>query len=218
MTEIYIAGALHTLCPQIHLRRTKNKMTMKKKRMFSLIALMLVGAHLFAGNWKASELGMAVLNKGNGIYKVVYEGETKGNIKIDIYDGAGTIVYSQRLKDLRGFICPLNFAGMDEGSYTVRVTHDRNRFEQTIDYSRVAARAFFVRAVPLADNRFAILSPNVNEYISVQIYNRSRELVCEYTEKATGNFGKVFNMSAVSSGPFTFVVSTEKGTRHSFTF
>jgi hypothetical protein len=60
---------------------------------------------------------MVVLNqKDGGIFKVIYAGIQTGKISLTIYDEANTLVFAETVSGVDGFIRPVNFSGMNEGT------------------------------------------------------------------------------------------------------
>jgi hypothetical protein len=56
---------------------------------------------------------VVVINqKESGIFKVIYEGVKAGKVTLKIYNETGSVLFSETLKNVDGFIRPVNFKAM----------------------------------------------------------------------------------------------------------
>src|SRR5271167_3605925 len=95
--------------------------TMKTKNVVlsALVAMMLVSVLAFSkepGNPK-----LAVISQKSGIFKVIYEGSKAEKVSMKIFNQQGTEVFAESIKDVKGFMRPINFEGMERGEYTLEI-------------------------------------------------------------------------------------------------
>src|SRR5690242_12927838 len=96
---------------------------MKKILALSASVLMctLVFGHGTDGPIKGSS-SVAVTNvTGSKLYKVYYKSDQVGKVKVSVLSENGSIIFSETLRKVNGFLRPYNFDGLPEGEYTIRV-------------------------------------------------------------------------------------------------
>jgi hypothetical protein len=110
---------------------TKTTNIMKTKSI--LLAVMTLGASIaFAANPNPQ---IAVIGqKKPGTFKVIYEGAKEGKIKMNIFDKSGSVIYSETIHGIRGFIRPVNFTGLEYGEYTIEIADAVGKQSQKISY------------------------------------------------------------------------------------
>src|SRR5688500_4011966 len=106
-------------------------------KMKSLIIAMLVvfsAGVVFAGE-DEPRTGFAVVSlKGSSVYKVIYKSENSGKVKLNIYDAGGSVIFTETLTGVNGFMVPLNFAGLAAGDYTIELIGAAGRKTERISY------------------------------------------------------------------------------------
>ena len=174
--------------------------------------LMSVSAMAFASG---PSFKVAVVNqKESGIFKIIYEGETKGDVKLNVLNSAGTVVYHETLKDVDNFMRPLNFGGMAYGEYSVELVDNTGKKVQVINYATPATGTVGnVRVSKTAEAGkylLAVANAGVSE-MNVKIYDGASELVHSQTVSVNGSLGLIYNLKKISGEP-TFTVTDKAGT------
>lgn len=154
---------------------------------------------------------MVVLNQKDGsIFKVIYAGAQAGKISLNIYDEANTLVFTETVNGVGGFIRPLNFSGMDAGAYTIEVADASGKQVQKIDYIKESpVNAIHLKKIE-GDSKYLLSVANTNEVINVRIFDGANNLVHSQDVTVAGNFGTVYNLKNVVGTP-TFEVTNQAG-------
>ena len=181
----------------------------------SLLLAVLLSTSLLTFASEPGKFKVAVVNqKELGIFKVIYEGENKGNVKLNVLSIDGSIVYHETIKNIDGFVLPLNFNGMAQGEYTVEIVDNTGKISQKLSYLTGAASASNVRISKIEEGKylFAIASKGSDE-VNVKIYDGASELVHNETLTINGDLGLVYNLQKISGEP-TFAITDKAGIVH----
>ena len=182
-----------------------------KTKSLMLAALVMFSALTALARDDPNNTGLFVISGKSGVYKLIYEGEKPSALNLTIFNNQGKVVYSETVRNLKGFIRPVNFKGMAAGTYTIQVKSADQKMEAVVEYSPESAKAA-VSSKAVDANKFAIMIANQGqETFEVKIYDGESNLVSSYRETVTGSFGKIFNMSHVKSNAFTFEVYNTAG-------
>ncbi len=154
---------------------------------------------------------MVVLNqKDGGIFKVIYAGAQAGKISLNIYDAANTLVFTETVNGVEGFIRPVNFSGMEAGVYTIEVADASGKQIQKIDYKKESK----VNSIHIAkvgnEDKYLLAVANTNEVINVRIFDGSNNMVHNQDVTVAGNVGLVYNLKNVVGTP-TFEITNQAG-------
>ena len=182
-----------------------------KTRRLVLAAMVAVfaTASAFAGEPTNSKL--VVINPRHGVYKVIYEGVKPGKVSMKISDARGNQVFSQTLRQIGGFILPVNFEGMEEGAYSVAITDETGTLVQSINYraNHVFKNVFITKTAEEGKYLLAVSSKEP-QVINIRITDGENNIVREEQVTVKGNFGVVYNLKKVNGTP-GFEVTDEKG-------
>jgi len=183
-------------------------MNMKTKSV--LLAVMMSASVVFAsepGNFKVSILNQ----KESGIFKLIYEGEKSGNVKLNILDDAGVVIYRETIKNVESFTRPINFNGMNYGEYTIEIVDNSGKKVQKVTYSNATA-VNNVRITKTGEEGKYLLSVmnEGSDKVNVKIYDGASELVHDQTMTINGNYGVVYNLQKISGEP-TFTITDNSG-------
>ena len=175
-----------------------------------LLAVMMSASVVFAsepGNFKVSILNQ----KESGIFKLIYEGEKSGNVKLNILDDAGVVIYRETIKDVASFTRPINFNGMNYGEYTIELVDNSGKKVQKVTYSNATA-VNNVRITKTGEEGKYLLSVmnEGSDKVNVKIYDGASELVHDQTMTINGNYGVVYNLQKISGEP-TFTITDNSG-------
>jgi len=159
-----------------------------------------------------SEAAMAVVSvKGSEVVKVIYKGVTAGKVKVNVYNAASKVVFSESRSTVEGFILPLNFTGLDAGQYTVEIIDAVGVKSEKIQYQPTVATTNVHVSKLNAEGKFLLsVAKNTDENISVKIYDENNNLVHSSAKKVAGDFAQVFTFSNFS-GAYTVEVTNERG-------
>ncbi|HEY9008589.1 hypothetical protein [Ohtaekwangia sp.] len=186
-----------------------------KTRSLFIAALVVVSATVAAlGKEEPSNKGLAVVPvKGAEVFKVIYKAENAGKIKLNIYNTNSEIVFTETINGTDGFICPLNFSGLQAGEYTIELIDATGKRTEKINYKPVDASAKNVHISKVAneDGKFLVsVSATGAEQINVKIYDAANNLVHSENKSIEGNFAQLYTVKNVS-GSLTFEVTDKAG-------
>jgi hypothetical protein len=95
-----------------------------KTKSLLLTALFVISA-LATGFGKedpAMKKGLAVVSvRGTDVFKIFYQGERAGKVKLNVYNTESELVFSESFVRTERFVRPLNFAGLQAGEYTIEL-------------------------------------------------------------------------------------------------
>src|SRR5258708_3274653 len=81
---------------------------------------------------------VVVVNQTNSeVFRVIYEGVTAGKVTLKIYDNNSNVIFSETTKGLLKFMRPLNFAGLEQGEYSIEITDETGTQIQKVNYTTV---------------------------------------------------------------------------------
>lgn len=205
---------LTCLSPYICNSQTILKLAMKTNSIFVTALFVLgVSASVFA-NKPGDEYGLAAFPlKESSVYKVVYESENAGKIRLNIYDEANTRIFSHMVEG-RGFIQPLNFQGLQAGVYTVEIVNGKSRETIKINHAPRIEPSSFVHITKLLnqDGKFLVSVAKGRaadeENISLQIFQDDK-LIYNERNKLADDFAKIYAVKP--SGNVTISVTDKNG-------
>jgi len=191
----------------------KTKKTMKTRSLF-IAALVVMSAVVSAiGKEEPSKAGLAVVPvKGKEVFKVIYKGENVGKVKLNIYNVMGSVVFSETINNVDGFIRPLNFNGLESGDYTVELIDAAGKRVEKISYlPKVSTFEKNVRVIKMEESKFIVSVANTGtEVVNVKIYDAANNLVHSESKEISGNFAQVYSIKNITPG-FTFEVADSAG-------
>lgn len=183
---------------------------MKTRTIVSTVAVLLLsGTMLLAG---PVDPKVVVINqKGSGTFKVIYEGEQKGDVNVAIYSKDGKQVFAETIKQVDGFIRPLNFSGMTPGEYTIQITDKGGKAIQTVSYlTETAVNKVHVAKISGDDKYLLSVPGETHGEINVKIYDGLNNLVHNQNIVVDKDYGLVYNLKQVAGVP-TFEVTDKTG-------
>lgn len=187
-----------------------------KTKSLVLAALVTVSAAVSAiGKDVPSNAGLAVVPmKGSEIFKVIYKGENAGRVKLNIYNAASSMIFSETINVTDGFIAPLNFAGMEPGEYTLELVDNTGAKKvEKVKYLTApsSAKNVHVSRISKETGKFLVaVSNNGSEKINVRIYDGANNLVHSESREVKGDFAQLYTVKNVT-GALTFEVSDDAG-------
>jgi len=179
-----------------------------------LLAVMMMSASLVAlANEPGNPRVRVVNQKESGIYRLIYAGGKSGDVKLNILDNAGKVLFQETIKDTEGFIRSLNFKGATPGEYTVKIENDGITEYSKVSYleeGKQASNYLHVAKIEKAGKYLFTVTQAINESIQMKIYDGLGNLVHEDMQKVNGSYGVVYNLKNVSGTP-TFEVTDKAG-------
>lgn len=187
-----------------------------KIRSLFIAALVVVSANVMALGKEepANNKGLAVVPvKGAEVFKVIYKAENAGKIKLNIYNTKSELVFTETFTGTDGFICPLNFSGLQFGEYTIELIDATGKRTEKVNYQPASASPKNVHISKLANENGKFLvsvSSTGSEQINVKIYDAANNLVHSENKTVDGNFAQLYTVKNVT-GSLTFEVTDKAG-------
>ena len=193
---------------------------MKIRTLF--LAALFVGsaAVAVAGKEDPRKTGMAVIPvKGSETYKVVYQGETTGKVKLNVYNASGAVVLSQSITGYNGFILPLNFSGLQSGEYSVEIIDAAGKKTEKIVYQpNKNIKNIHIAKIAGSEAKYLVSIANGgNEVISLRIFDSANNLLYSEDTAIRGDFAQLFNLGKVAPG-YRFEITDKTGTTKTIRF
>lgn len=178
-----------------------------------LLAVMMMGASLVAlANEPGNPRVRIVNQKESGIYRLIYAGSQSENVKLNILNNEGQILFNETIKSKEGFIRSLNFTRVEPGEYTVTIENDGITEVTKVSYMIAATPTIHVHVAKVnEEGRYLFtVSNSADESINVKIYDGVSNLVHDEMLKVNGSYGVVYNLKNVAGNP-TFEVTNKTG-------
>lgn len=181
-----------------------------KANLFVTALIVLISATADAKSPDSSRVAV-ISQKNTGTFKVIYEGEKPGDVRMTILNENKEIVFAETTKNVNGFMRNVNFAGMNPGEYTFEITDGSGKqiqkvvyatetFPKSVRVSRTAEQGKYLLAV----------TNSRSQQINVRIFDGSDNLVHSQDLKVNGDLKLVYNLKNVSGVP-TFEVTDMAG-------
>ena len=184
-----------------------------KKTLSILAAITIFSTALFANNIDNpnAATGMAIMKNGTTV-KLFYKGTKQTDVKVSIYNAANTLVYSETIKNVDGFVRPYNFTNLEEGEYLIELLGENGRQVERVIYKlgkvQKLANVMHVTGEP---NKYILTVANKGQdVLTIKIYGDKGVLLYSKTEEVNGDFAQVYNLDKYNGG-LTFEVSDSKG-------
>jgi hypothetical protein len=185
---------------------------MKTKSLFIAVVAMVVSLSAFGNEEPSNSKGLAVVPvKGSEIFKVIYKGEAAGKVKLNIYNQASELVFSESINGMDGFIRPLNFTGLEAGQYTFELIDATGKKVEKVDY-KPATSLKFVHISKLSEQgKFLVaVSGTGKEVVDVKIYDAANNLLHAESKTIDGSYAQVYSVKNIN-GAVTFQVTNSVG-------
>ena len=115
---------------------------MKTNTLF-IAALFIISASLsaFAKDEPSPSKGLTVTSvRGTEVFKISYQGQRTGKVKLLIYNTESEVVYSESFKNTESFVRPMNFAALSAGEYTIELIDRNGKETEKLQLNRAASR------------------------------------------------------------------------------
>jgi hypothetical protein len=181
-----------------------------KARSFITAMFVLAGTMAFAFGPISPRI-VVISQKNSGMFKVIYEGEKTGHVKMNILDTKGRVIFSETTESSGGFIRPVNFGGMQPGEYTIEVIDGKGKQIEKLNYTSVnSVKDVHISKISRDGKYLLAASPKGTEEINVRIYDGENNLVHNENLTISGEFGLVYNLKNIAGVP-TFEVTDKTG-------
>lgn len=185
---------------------------MKTKSLF-FAGLVLASTVAFAAGKNEPRTGMVIVPvKGSEVFKVIYKGEATGKVKLNIYNENARVIMTETFNSVDGFICPLNFAGLEPGGYTIELVDvTGKKFEEVITLSKKADKYVHISRIN-GESKYLLSVANITstDQVNVKIFDGRNNLIHSETKALNGDFAQVYKLDGESSS-YTFEVSDNSG-------
>ena len=184
-----------------------------KTTSFLAAFLVLVGTSAFANG--PGDPRMTVINqKETSLFKVIYEGDAIGRVRLTIFNRHNEIVFED-VKKSDGFIRKVNFAGMEFGEYTIQIADQNGKQTRTVVYGikTSSVKDVTVSKMPEDGKYLLAVTNNSPEQIHLNIFDGSNNLVHSEDMTIDGKLKLVYNLKNVEGIP-TFQVTDQTGNVH----
>lgn len=166
-----------------------------------------------------------VIGQKPGTFKVIYKAEQASNVKMNIINSVGRVIYTETMSRVSGFIRPVNLTGLEFGEYVIQLDNGKEKQSQKVVYSNPVAD---VKTLPAVANEKEVanmvhvarmnesgmyllgIANAPGEKINVKIYDGELNLVHNRTVKLDRDYAVVYNLKQVDGTP-TFEVSDANG-------
>jgi hypothetical protein len=190
---------------------------MKTKALFFAL---LIAVSTTAFGFDNGEPSMTVVAfKGSEIFKVIYKGTTTGKVRMNILDQRGNVIHSESFSGLNGFILPVNFKGLQSGTYTIELIDNAGKYQELVNYRPAhELKSIHVTKLVNENGKFLLAVANAqSEPIRIRIFDQDQRVIYNDSKVVTGDFAQVYKLENAYSR-YTFEVSDEKGYKKYFNF
>lgn len=189
------------------------------KKMVLMTALLLAGVGAFAHegeNNKANHAKVAIVHNQQH-YNLVYKNGPVGKVRIELKNSQGHTIHSKVVKNKVGFSLPYEVSILEPGDYSFKITHaDGSSETKDFEIKSPVENNLVADILDVNDNKkFRLLvvnrkEPQTASPVWVRIYDENNNLIQEETIKTTRGFRKTYDLSAIDSENFEFVVMNSK--------
>lgn len=193
---------------------------MKTKSLFIAAVATILSLTAFGNEEPSNSKGLAVVPvKGSEVFKVIYKGESVGKVKLNIYNEASELVFSESINGLDGFIRPLNFNGLKAGEYTLEIIDAAGKKVERVNYQpNKASKYVHISKVADTEGKYLIaVAGTGKEEINVRIYDAANNLVHNESKTIDGNYAQIYTVKKLA-GEITFQVTDNAGNTKTVSF
>jgi hypothetical protein len=201
---------------RVHLfsKQNENKI-MKTKSLLFAVLVWIGGVASAIGKDEPRMTGMTIVPvKGSEVFKVIYRGESVGKVKLNIYNSKTKLILTETFNGVDGFICPLNFAGLDTGEYTIELVDAAGKKVEKITYTtKRSIQHVHINKIDNETGKYllsVVYTPFSANEINIKIYDSKDNLVHTEVKEIKGDFAQVYKLKD-KFGSYTFEVSDRTG-------
>jgi hypothetical protein len=192
---------------------------MKTNSLYIAAFIVLASVVSAVGKDEPRNAGLAVVPvKGSEVFKVIYKAESATKVKLNVYNSASQVVFSETVNSNGGFIRPLNFSGLTFGEYTIELTDASGKKSEKVNYQPVKPESkAHVSKLSESGKYLLSVAQNHGEAVTVRIFDQANNLIFTETRSEAGDFAKIYSFKNVV-GSVTFEVSNSAGRIKTATF
>ncbi|HTE31963.1 MAG TPA: hypothetical protein VK666_16390 [Chryseolinea sp.] len=186
---------------------------MKTKSLYIAALMIMAAAITVVGKDEPRSHGLAVVPvKGSEVFKVIYKGESTSKVKLNVYNEASQIVFSETMSSSDGFIRPLNFSGLQFGEYTIELTNSTGKQSEKVSYQPAKDNTnIHVAKLVSNDGKYLLSVANgATQTITVKIFDKASNLVHISSKAVSGDYAQLYSVKDFTGG-VTFEISGETG-------
>jgi hypothetical protein len=142
------------------------------------------------------------------LYQLTYVNKGECNIKVEIIDREGKVLYAERIKHKNSFTKPYSFQNLNLGEYSFKVIDDEGIYLTKIKRSRELNMVANVIKLD-HDKAKVIVKGDLVAPVSVLIYDSYDILVFEDYIDHANSFSKVYDLSKVKAEDLIIEVVSE---------
>lgn len=101
------------------------------------VVALFVGTALASGDESKKSSRVGIVPVKNETFNLIYGGADESGVKIEIVDMQGHTIRTDKIKSNGGFMKPYNFAKVEEGTYTIKIT---DKFGETTKEVEVGSK------------------------------------------------------------------------------
>jgi hypothetical protein len=188
---------------------------MKTKSLFFAALVLVSAVASAAGKDEPRRTGMAIVPvKGSEVFKVIYRSESAGKVKLNIYNSNAKLILTETFNGTDGFICPVNFAGLEAGEYTIELVDASGKKAEKVSLNtKKSSKHVHVSKINNEAGKYLLSVVDTSfaaDEINVKIYDAKNNLIHSETKETRGDFAQVYKLKD-ASGSYTFEVSDKTG-------
>ena len=173
-----------------------------------MVSTVAFGSHPIAKDKKSTSAKVAVVQKADQKFKLVYFDKIHGEVIVNIKNRLGNVVYSQAVLSEGGFAQSYNFSKLPKGTYTFEVVQPNGeRLKKKVEYKEpVRTPSIKANLLSVSDDkkyRLAVLKYNA-EPVKVRIFNQTNDLVHIETIDSAESFRKMYDLGKLDGESFRF--------------
>lgn len=140
-------------------------------------------------------------------YKVIYKSLEQGMVYVNFYNEAGEKIFTDKIKNVKGFVRPYNFVAQPKGSYTIEVVDNKGSLVREIKYGKPLADLDVNLLQAEGDKRFKlVVKGEMTDPVYVKIYDSKSLLITEDYIDIKQSFSKIYDLNRIIEANFTFEV------------
>ncbi|TRX48906.1 T9SS type A sorting domain-containing protein [Fulvivirga sp. M361] len=169
-----------------------------------LLTVLSIAAH-GTGKEKEVKTSSVKVVKRSETYQLFYLEKSSKKVSVRIFDGAGKLIFSERISNENGFIRPYNFSGLSDGLYNIVITDGNSRIIKQVNHHHLSelrpGRLSLVKVDEVEGENRVYKVTIVNQgtgKAKINVLNANKEVVYTVWENLEGNYAKLFNLKRVS--------------------
>lgn len=180
-----------------------------------MVSTVAFGSHPNIKDKKKTNAKVAVVQKADQKFKLVYFDKIHGEVIVNIKNRLGNVVYSQSVLSEGGFSQSYNFAKLPKGMYTFEIVQPNGeRLKKKVEYKDIRTSAIKANLLSVSEDkkyRLAVLKYN-EEPVKVRIFNQTNDLVFVETIDTAESFRKTYDLGKLDGESFRFDLINNENT------